>query len=177
MDLDLVDAFEISLEPRSVKLEFEDREYSLVYYKNKLASELWDSGNRRLSSKLKRVTRRVRVTDKSTQSPERLRHLYLPTGHPVYVAQYGHVVGEDYYVPESYVKKFKQEFEGFLMSYPKGESLNDLLFETQGLKLCAHRDCHIKSATSPHVTAYSLSGANCQPEEGEVSEVEMSEAV
>ena len=160
MDLNQVDAFRITVEPRSVSLEDQDREYSLVYYKNKLAEDLWDSWHRRCQSELRRVTRRVRVTDDPTLHPVRLRHLYIPSHHPVYVAKYGHVVGEDYYVPDDYVKKFRCDFEGFLMSSPKGRSLEDELFSVQHLELCGRRDGHVKTVTTPHVTAYSLSGAD-----------------
>jgi len=130
VDLDCVDAIQISLIPRTVAPLSDRYDYNLVYFRKDLGIKFWDSKRRRSFPQMKKLIRRVVCSDVASVEPNRLRQLYIRSNRPVHVAQYSHVIPTDDYVPVSYVEKLKRCFEGYLIRSPKGYPL--VLLRTSG---------------------------------------------
>lgn len=149
-----VDAFQITMVPRSEALLSDDYDFSLVYYRRDLARELWDGKERSAHHEVKELTRRVELSDKPSLEPHRMRHFYIKSDRPIYVAQFGCRVPSDDCVPSEYLDDFNTRFEGYLMRCPKGVSLEKELFQLQDLSLVEHRDGSVISGVAPHVLLY-----------------------
>ena len=154
IDLSHERAIQITLSHRSSRALSDEFDYSLVYYQNDIADHLWNNAFRSHDSPLKKMTRRVSLNKEAELSPHRLRHWYLKSGHPIYIAKYGHVVPREESVPASYRQEFKERFEGFLMRMPKGFGLRFHLFKLQHLVLDECRDTNTNYADAPHVMTY-----------------------
>jgi len=155
VDLEGVQAFQISLKHRTVYPLSDDYEYHLVYYRKELGLNLWSGKQRKGHPKLRKLTRRVKLSLRPTLEPNRLRQFYIKSNRPVHVAQYGSKVPTDHSVPDEYIEKFGELFEGFLVRTKKGYSLGESLFEAQGLAFDERRDVLYASETAPHVLIFS----------------------
>jgi len=154
VDLENVQAFQIALKHRTVEALSDDYDYNLIYYRRDFGMNLWDGKLRKTCPTLRKLTRRVKFSLKRTLEPNRLRKFYIKSSRPVHVAQYSSKVPTDHYVPEEYIERFGDLFEGFLMRSKKGYSLECGLFEAQGLALDERRDVSNVSETSPHVLVF-----------------------
>jgi len=145
-------------------INFSNKEYhdnyneSVVYYKNDIADHLWKDVFRNRDRMLKKMTRRVSLNDMAELKPHRLRHFYMKSGHPIYIAKYGHMVACEESVPVAYRHEYKKHFEGFLMRVPKGKGLRYSLFKLQHLILDECRDANSDREVLPHVITYVREG-------------------
>jgi len=155
IDLDEVQAFQISLKHRTVEALSDDYSYYLVYYRKDFGVNLWNSRFRKGCPTLRKLTRRVKFRSKPSLIPNRVRLLYIKANRPVHIAQYHSRVPTDHDVPAEYIKEFGEHFEGFLMRCKKDYPLVSSLFDAQGLTLSARRDVAVASKTAPHVRVYS----------------------
>jgi len=155
IDLGLIEAIQIVVAPRTVTLTTDEFEYNLVYFRSHLARDIWSGWKRLFSPGLRKETRRVKYTEKPSLVPHRLRHLCIPSHHPIYVAEFQHIVPVDDCVPAEYIAQFRNDFEGFLMCSHRGYDLESHLFASLGLRVKEARDPHRALPTAPHVVAYS----------------------
>jgi len=153
-DLAHVQAFQISLKHRTVEPLSDEYHYSMVYYRKELGVNLWNNRFRKGCSTLRALTRRVKFSHKRSLKPNRLRHFYIKSNRPVYIALYNGDVPTDHYVPQPYIDEFGRIFEGFLMRSKRGYPLVSSLFAAQGLALTERRDMSATSSTAPHVLAF-----------------------
>ena len=155
INLDHVQAFQISLKHRTVAALSEEYSYYLVYYRKDLGVNLWNNRFRKGCPTLRKLTRRVKFSSKPSLIPNRVRQFYIKSNRPVHVAQYHRRVPTDDNVPPEYIEDFGDHFEGFLMRCQKGYPLVGSLFDAQGLTLSERRDVSVASKVAPHVRVYS----------------------
>ena len=155
IDLDCVQAFQISLKHRTVETLSEEYHYYLVYYRKSLGVNLWNNRFRKGCPILRKLTRRVKFSSKPSSIPNRIRRFYIKSNRPVHIAQYHSEVPTDDNVPPEYIQDFGDRFEGFLMRCTKGYPLVRSLFDAQGLELSERRDVSVASSVAPHVRVYS----------------------
>ena len=157
VDLRHVDAFEITLSPRSMPSLSREYAYHLVYFRKHLAVDIWDPSHRNSHPTLKELTRRVELNPEQSTEPHRLRHFYIKSHRPLYIAQYD-IIPNDDSVPIEYINDFDRLFEGYLIRSPKYYSLESHLFNLQELHLTEQRNGLSLSRTSPRVLIYSHEG-------------------
>jgi hypothetical protein len=154
VDLHHVDAFEITLSPRSMPLLSHEYAYHLVYFRKHLSVDIWDPLHRKNHPILKELTRRVELNAEQSTEPHRLRNFYIKSHRPLYVAKYD-VMPNDNSVPLEYINDFDRLFEGYLIRSPKDYELQSHLFCLQNLHLTEQRNGLSLSSTSPRVLVYS----------------------
>jgi len=154
VDLHHVDAFEITLSPRTIPSLSDEHSYHLVYYRKHLSVDIWDPPHRKNHPTLNELTRRVELNTEQSTEPHRLRHFYIKSHRPLYVAQYD-VIPNDDSVPIEYINHFDRLFEGYLIRSSKDYALESHLFNLQGLHLTEQRNGLSLSSTSPRVLIYS----------------------
>lgn len=155
VDLGRVDAFSITLAPRSEALLSNDFEYKLIYLRANLAAVLWENSQRKKHPEIKNITRRVEFNEEPGLEPHRLRHWYISCNRPIYVARYGQGIPTDDCVPLDYVNAFDNQFEGFLFRCAKDFLLEKEICGALGLGLVDRRDGAMISSLAPHVLIYS----------------------
>ena len=155
VDLDKVDAIRISLPPRTLTPLSSLHDYHLVYFKKGFGDMFWDAKKRKEFPKMKKLIRRVACSVERGLEPRRLRRFYIKSQRTVHVAQYGHVVPTDDYVPLDYIEKLRNSFEGYLIRSPEGYPLDYYLFDEQELDLVESRRSGIVSSMTPHIWTYS----------------------
>lgn len=154
LDLDVVQAFQITLKHRTVTPLSDQFAYYLVYYQKDLGISLWNHALRKGCPTLRKMTRRVGLTNKASLKPNRIRQLYIKENRPVHIARFDCEVPTDHYVPQPYIDDFADRFDGFLMRSKRAYPLVTSLFDAQGLSLAERRDVSIASPQAPHVLAY-----------------------
>ncbi|NWK54557.1 hypothetical protein HW115_02970 [Verrucomicrobiaceae bacterium N1E253] len=170
VDLNQADAFQITMSVRSRALLSDRYDFNLVYYRRDLSESLWNAKLRKKHLSLKQITRRVAFGEDPSVEPLRVKHFYLKSDRPVYVAKMEHGMPNDDCVPLDYVSQFNKLFVGYLMRCPKAYPLEVELFGQQGLSLAMRRDGAVISSVAPHVLVYQRGGLEQAPESSEVEE-------
>ncbi|MFK5922574.1 MAG: hypothetical protein QM496_10375 [Verrucomicrobiota bacterium] len=152
--LEDVKAFQIGLNHRTVSPLSDDYDYNLVYYRKEFAEAFWDGKIRKGCPTLRKITRRVKFSQKQSLKPKRLKLFYIKSNRPVHVARYSDKVPTDNYVPAPYLAEFGRSFGGFLMRCPKGYALVSNLFAAQGLAVSDQRQLSEGADGRPRVRAY-----------------------
>ena len=155
ISLDDTMAFRMVLKHRTVERLSNDYSYSLVYYRAEIAEIFWSRSRRYWSRKMKKMMRHVNLQEERSIKPNRIRKLSIPSNRPVHVARIEHLFPADDYVPVSYIKEFSQRYLGFLIRYPKGFPIDDVLFNPLGLFLIERRCALASRVHNQCVMAYS----------------------
>ena len=154
VDLDKVDAIQISLAHRTTEPLSSLYDYHLVYFRKHKEFSFWNARHRKRFPKLKKLIRRVVCGDEQGLNPQRLKRWYIKSRRPVHVAQYGDLVAIDDYVPEFYTEKLSRCFEGYLMRTHEGYPLDYYMFDKLGLNLVESRSSCVASSVAPSIGIY-----------------------
>lgn len=157
LDLGKYDAFKISLEHLSVDPLTDGYQYSLVYFSNDLSDNLWNGKKRDASPALKEISRRVLLAESPSLNAKRYRTpFWVKFQKPIYITRYDNALAHDNQVPQEYLQRFLDNYQGFLMRTENDYPLVRNIFDAYGLKLEERREVLDTLDGHLQVHAYSI---------------------